>query len=255
VLTVDEDQGVVVIDDEHGRRILGLDTPEGFAAVSDAWLRAGWRVKHVYTFTWLGRPVIQLPEDLLRMQELIFRVRPDVIVETGVAHGGSLVFYASLCHLLGSGHVLGIDVEIRPHNRAAIDAHPLCSYITLVEGSSTDPAVVAEVARRIAPGERVLVVLDSNHTKAHVLEELRAYAPLVTPGSYIVAMDGYMMQLAAGGPRAAAHWAHDNPSRAAQEFAAGNADFVLEPAPFLFNESVISAAVSYSAGGTLRRIR
>ncbi len=255
MLTVDEEQGVVVVDDGQGRRVYGLDTPEGFAAVSDAWLRAGWRVKHVYTFTWLGRPVIQLPEDLLRMQELIVRVQPDVIVETGIAHGGSLVFYASLCQLQGRGRVLGIDVEIRPHNRTAIDAHPLRPYITLIEGSSTDPAVVADVRSRIAPGERVLVILDSNHTKAHVLEELRVYAPLVTPGSYIVAMDGYMMRLAAGGPRAAANWADDNPSQAVHEFARANPDFVPEPAPFLFNESGISAAVSYSAGGTLRRVR
>jgi cephalosporin hydroxylase len=231
-----------------------LDAPEAFALVSDAWLRAGWWVKHPYTFTWLGRPVIQLPEDLLRMQELVFRVRPDVIVETGVAHGGSLIFYATLCKALERGRVIGVDIEIRPHNRAAIEAHPLFPLITLVEGDSADDAIVSSVRESIADGDRVLVFLDSNHGREHVLRELRAYAPLVTPGSWIVAMDGYIMELVSGGPRTAPDWSTNNAKAAAAEFAREDSRFVLEEPPFLFNESLIHEPVSYCRGGFLKRL-
>ncbi len=254
MVSIDEQRGVVTVERDGQTITHPLDTPEAFAIVSDVWLRAGWDVKHVYTFTWLGRPVIQLPEDLLRMQELIVRVQPDVIVETGVAHGGSLVFYASVCRLVGRGRVIGVDVEIRPQNRAAIEAHALSPLIALVEGDSTDPAVVADVRARIHPEETVLVVLDSNHAKAHVLGELRAYAPLVTPGSYVVAMDGHIMCMVAGAPRSAADWASNNPVEAAKEFVSQNPSFVLETPPFLFNESAISRPVSYATGGTIKRI-
>ena len=158
--------------------------------ISDIWLRAGWDNKYVYSFTWMGRPIIQLPEDMIRLQEVIYEVRPDVIVETGVAHGGSLVFYASLCKAMGRGRVIGVDVEIRPHNRAAIEAHALFPLITLIEGSSIEPQIVEEVKSLIKPDEKTMVVLDSNHEKQHVLAELRAYSPIVSVGSYIVAMDG-----------------------------------------------------------------
>jgi len=145
--------------------------------------------RYSYNFTWLGVPVIQLPPDVLAMQELVWRVRPDLIIETGVAYGGSLIFYASLLELLGNGAVLGIDVDIRAPNRAAIERHPLARRITLVEGSSTSPEVAAR-AREAARGKKcVLVVLDSNHTHDHVLRELELYAPLVTRGSYLVVFD------------------------------------------------------------------
>src|SRR4051794_18590250 len=140
--TIDTAAGVISADRE-----VPLYSTEGFELLSELWLKVGWNQKHVYTFSWLGRPVIQLPDDLIRVQELIYRVRPDVIVETGVAHGGSLVFYASLCKVLERGRVVGIDIEIRPHNRAAVEAHPLANLITLIEGDSTDPVVAARVAR------------------------------------------------------------------------------------------------------------
>src|SRR5690606_19131155 len=145
--------------------------------------------KYVYGFSWMGRPIIQLPEDMIRIQEVVYRLKPDVIVETGVAHGGSLIFYASLCKAMERGRVIGIDIEIRPHNRKAIEAHELAGFITLVEGSSTDPAIVQEVKSLVAPGETAIVILDSNHSKQHVLDELEAYADLVSVGSYIVACD------------------------------------------------------------------
>lgn len=161
-----------------------------FARVSADWLVRATRHRYTYHFRWLGRPVIQYPQDLLAVQELLWSVRPELVVETGVAWGGSLVFHASILELLGGpGRVLGIDVEVRPHNRAAILQHPLAHRIDLIEGSSTAPEVVAEVRRRAAGKRPVLVILDSNHTHAHVLEELRAYAPLVTRGSYLVVFD------------------------------------------------------------------
>lgn len=154
------------------------------------WFLESCRVKYSYRFSWMGRPIIQYPQDIVAMQELIWRVQPDLIVETGIAHGGSLVFYASMLQLIGgSGRVLGIDIDIREHNRAAIEAHPMFSRIEMVEGSSIDPAIVARVHERARGQKRVLVVLDSNHTHDHVLAELRAYAPLVTRDSYCVVFD------------------------------------------------------------------
>jgi cephalosporin hydroxylase len=252
MIHIDLEQGFVEVEDGAGTARHGLDTPEAFELVSRVWLRAGWDTKYVYSFTWLGRPIIQLPEDMVRIQEVIFDVQPDVIVETGVAHGGSLIFYASLCKAMDRGRVVGVDIEIRPHNRAAIEAHPLFPYITLIEGSSTDPATVEQVKAQIRPGERALVLLDSNHTKEHVLAELNLYAPLVAEGSYIVAMDGIMEQMT-GAPRTQPDWEWNNPRRAALAFVEGRDDFVLEEPAFLFNEGAVRERVTYWPGGFIRR--
>lgn len=168
-----------------------LDRPWPLADLSRAWVREATRQRQAFSFpTWLGRPILQLPQDLLAMQELIWQVRPQVIVETGVAHGGSLVFYASMLQLLGGdGFVVGVDVDLRPHNREAIETHPMAGRIRLVEGSSIEPAVVARVHELVSGHGPVMVVLDSHHTHAHVLHELRAYAPMATPGSYVVVFD------------------------------------------------------------------
>ena len=230
-----------------------MASPEAFRAVSRAWLRCGWDAKYVYSFSWMGRPFIQLPEDVLRVQEVIYRVKPDVIVETGIAHGGSLIFYASLCKAIGRGRVIGIDIEIRPHNRHAIEAHEMKPLIALIEGSSIDPAIVGRVRSLVQPGETVLVLLDSNHTKAHVLAELEAYGPLVTPGSYIVATDGIMQQVA-GAPRTAPDWAWNNPLQAANEFAARHPEFTHEEPELPFNEGVVTERVTYWPQGFLRRL-
>lgn len=254
-VTVDDRRGRVIVEEDGKSATYDLGSPEAFERVSDAWLRAGWWVKHIYTFSWMGRPIVQLPEDLVRLQELVARVRPDVIIELGVAHGGGLVFYASLCRMLGQGRVIGVDVEIRPHNREAIEAHPLFPHITLVEGDSVDPDIVERVKAMIRPGETVMLMLDSNHSKAHVAGELRSYSPLVTPGSWIVVMDGYIMQLVAGGPRTGPDWSWNNPNQAAAEFARDNPDFVLEEPEFLFNESPLSKGVTYYRGGYLKRVR
>jgi cephalosporin hydroxylase len=251
MLTVDRDAGTITVDG----RTSSLDSQEGFSLLSDVWMNAAVRAKHLYTFTWLGRPVIQFADDLLRLQELIYRVQPDVIVETGVAHGGSLIFHASLCKLLGRGRVIGIDVEIRPRNRAAIEAHPLASYIALIEGSSIDPEIVRAVRADIGAGQKVFLILDSNHTHRHVLAELEAYSSLVARDSYIVAMDGHVMEAAAGSPRSAPDWATNNPNTAVREFARTHPEFALEAPAFGFSESDLTSAFTGFAGGLLKCVR
>jgi len=145
--------------------------------------------KYTFNFSWMGRPIIQFPQDLVAMQELIWEIKPDVIIETGIAHGGSLVFYASMLELLGKGKVVGIDVEIREHNRQAIETHPMYNRIEMLEGSSVSEDVVEKVSQKIKPNDVVIVCLDSKHTHDHVLEELRAYSGFVTTGSYLVVFD------------------------------------------------------------------
>lgn len=254
MIRIDVEQGIVSLE-EHGRTSrYRLDTPEAFAIIAELWLRAGWDNKYVYSFAWLGRPIIQLPEDLIRIQEVIYSVKPDVIIETGVAHGGSLIFYASLCKAMDRGRVIGIEVEIRDHNRQAIETHPLHTFITLIEGNSIEPKVVSEVGAQLRPGERVIVLLDSCHTKEHVLAELNAYAPFVSVGSYIVAMDGIMERLA-GAPRTNPDWSWNNPRQAALEFVKSNHDFVVEEPGFLFNEGNVSQRVTYWPGGFIKRIK
>jgi cephalosporin hydroxylase len=252
-ITIDPATASVIVEDGANAGTYPFDSPEAFRLVSDAWLRLGWDQKYVYSFTWLGRPVIQLPEDLLRVQEVLASVRPDVIVETGVAHGGSLVFYATLCKALDRGRVVGVDIEIRPHNRQAIEAHPLFPLIELIEGSSTDPAIVEQVAAQIAPGETTLVMLDSNHEKDHVLAELRAYGDLVTPGSYIVVMDGIVERLA-GAPRSQPDWGSNNPAAAVRAFLETDLRFAEEEPQFAFNEGLVDTRVTYWPGGFLKRI-
>jgi cephalosporin hydroxylase len=189
---------IVRFSDEVKANVDRLMADADMQARSRAWLAEITRHRYTYNFTWLGRPVIQLPQDLLAVQEVVWQVRPDLIVETGIAHGGSLVHSASLLELLGGeGLVVGIDVDIRAHNREAIEAHPLAKRIHLIEGSSTDSGVAAAV-RELARGRRaVLVLLDSDHTHAHVLRELELYAPLVTRGSYLIVFDTLIEDLPA----------------------------------------------------------
>lgn len=182
---------------------LGLD--KDVQALSRVWSRLTNRHGYTYNFSWMGRPIIQYPQDMVAMQELIWSVKPDLIIETGIAHGGSLIFSASMLALLDLSEsiasgvpldpkvtkrmVLGVDIDIREHNRQAIEAHPMASRIQMIQGSSVDHAVVSRVREVAAKHQRVLVSLDSNHTHDHVLAELRAYAPLTSLGSYCVVFD------------------------------------------------------------------
>lgn len=251
-ILIDTDLGQMQVVEGGAARDVPLYTPEAFNVLSRQWVRVGWAQRYSYSFTWLGRPMIQLPEDVLRVQEAIWSLKPDVIVETGVAHGGSLIFYASLCQLAGRGRVIGVDIEIRPHNRRAIEAHPLADRIQLIEGSSVDPAVVRQVRTVTERASCVLVLLDSNHTKAHVHAELEAYGPLVTPGSYIVATDGIMFDLH-DVPGGKPEWSWDHATAAASEFVEAHPEFALEPPARMFNESGLPDGVTYWPGGWIRR--
>ena len=250
-IIIDTDARRLTVDGPSGSS-LPLYSDAAFEILSGLWTKVGWNQKHSYGFSWLGQPIIQLPSDVVRVQEVIHRVRPDVIIETGIAHGGSLILYASLCKAVGSGRVVGVDVAIRPANRAAIEHHPLGSLVTLVEGDSTSADVVQRVRALVRPGERVLVLLDSDHSRGHVARELEAYHGLVTPGSYIVATDGIMRDLY-DTPRGAPEWRTDNPATAAEEFAARHPEFVLEPPAPPFDERSAPVEVTHWGGGWLRR--
>ncbi|QIR13940.1 cephalosporin hydroxylase family protein [Shewanella aestuarii] len=172
---------------------------------ANAFLELSTKPQYSYNFAWQGRPIIQYPQDMIAMQELIWNIKPDLIIETGIAHGGSLIFSASMlaqldmCDAIESGEmfdpkvskrkVLGIDIDIRAHNREAIEAHPMASRIQMIQGSSIDPAIIDQVKEIAKHYETVLVCLDSNHTHEHVLAELEAYAPLTSTGSYCVVFD------------------------------------------------------------------
>lgn len=251
-VTIDTTQKTLTMQSDGIEQTLPLYSKEAFELLSHLWVKVGWNQKYTYTFTWLGRPIIQLPEDMIRAQEVIYRVQPDVIIETGVAHGGSLVYYASLCKLIGKGRVIGVDIEIRPHNRKAIEAHPLFSLITLVEGNSIAPSTVEHVKSLVGPNETVIVILDSCHEKQHVLKELEAYCELVSPGSYVVVTDGIMKDLY-DVPRGKPDWTWDNPAAAAIEFLQKHPEFVLEPPEWLFNESMLSESVTHWPSAWLKR--
>jgi cephalosporin hydroxylase len=242
----------MLCEDPSGRRKLPLYSDDAFEVLSHQWLKVGWNQKYSYTFSWFGRPLIQLPEDMLRCQEVLWRVKPEVIIETGVAHGGSLLLYATLCEAMGRGRVIGIDIEIRPHNRQAIETHPLAKRITLIEGSSTAPEIVGRARNLIKPGETCLVILDSCHTKAHVRAELEAYFPLVTPGAYLVATDGIMRDLH-DVPFGKPEWSADNPVAAAREFVKAHPEFSLEQPEWPFNESGLRRNLTYWPDAYLRR--
>ncbi len=204
---------------ERSRRVRDLAMDEELRRLSLQWMMRSSRHGYTYNFSWLGRPVIQFPQDLLAAQEIIWSTKPDLIIETGVAHGGSIVFWASILELIGAeGRVIGIDVEIRPQNRRAIEAHSLAGRITLIEGSSIEDSVMAEVRAAATTHERVMVILDSNHSHEHVLGELSAYGPLVTPGCYLVVFDTVLDDLPSGFVDSD-EWDNDNnPKTAVRQF-------------------------------------
>jgi len=218
---------------------------EAALAVNAAADRHDWS----YQWSWLGLPVIQLPPDIVTLQEVIWETRPQLVIETGIARGGSLVLYASILELLGEGRVLGIDVDIRAHNRAAIEAHPLAHRLDMVEGSSLDDAVVETARRAAAEAERVMVVLDSDHTQDHVLAELRLYAPFVTVGQFLVVADTFVDQIPPQEHRPRPWGPGNNPATALEAWLDEADGF--EPDPFVNAKLLLTA----SPGGYLRRVR
>ena len=200
-----------------------------------------------YVWNWLGVPIIQMPTDVMVMQEIIWRDRPQVVIETGVARGGSVVMYASILQLIGDGRVVGVDVDIRPHNRKSIEQHPMAHRIELVEGSSTDRGTVDRVRALVGDAARVMVVLDSNHTHDHVLEELRCYAPLVTRGQTLVVADTIVEQIPVQTHRARPWGPGNSPGSAVAVFLRENPSFAADPT---INDKLV---MSQSPGGYLRR--
>lgn len=220
-----------------------------------AFMRSSIAGQYSYNFSWLGRPIIQYPQDMIAMQELIWSIQPDLIVETGIAHGGSLIFSASMLELNAAcggppdASVLGVDIDIRPHNRQAIEAHPLYKRIEMIEGSSVAPDVIEQVRRKAAGKSRVLVCLDSNHTCAHALAELRAYAPLVSVGSYCVVFDTAIEDLPADMYPDRPWGPGDNPKTAVREYLRDHPEFETDVS--IDRKLMVSVAPE----GYLRRVR
>lgn len=244
-LVIDTDAQTLTTAGDGPPAVQPLYSKEAYDALSREWLRVGWSLRCYHNFSWLGLPVLQLPHDLVRVQEAIWQVRPDVIVETGVFRGGSLVFYASLCEAIGKGRVVGVDVAIETAVRRTIEEHSLARRMTLVEGDSAAPGTFARVAELVRPAEVVFAILDSAHAAGHVLHELELYSRLVTPGSYIVVTDGVMRDLH-DVPGGEAAWRSDHPLAAASKFLDGHPEFRREPE---------LPDVTYWPGGWLKRVR
>lgn len=242
-------------DEEVEARIVDNRRNAALRRAADAFMRESTRPKYSYNFSWLGRPIIQYPQDIVALQELIWTVQPDLIVETGIAHGGSLILWSSLVELNAScggpqdARVIGVDIDIRAHNRAAIEAHPMSKRITMIEGSSVDPGVVAQVKDAAAGRERVLVCLDSNHTHAHVLAELQAYAPLTSVGSYCVVFDTVIEDLPAEMFPDRPWGPGDNPKTAVHEYLRTHPEFEID------HRIEDKLLLTVAPGGYLKRVR
>lgn len=248
---------------EKTSRILSMRTNRVLQAEARALSISSNAAKYSYNFSWLGRPIIQYPQDIVALQELIWEVKPDLIIEAGIAHGGSLILSASMLALLDyaeaveagktlnpkAAHrrVLGIDIDIRAHNRTAIEAHPMAHRIKMIQGSSVAPEVVTEVHQYVAGYERIMVILDSNHTHDHVLAELHAYAPLVSQGSYCVVFDTVIEDLPAGMYPDRPWDVGNNPKTAVHEFLSGRDDFEVD------EDMEAKLLITVAPGGYLRR--
>lgn len=251
--------------EECANYIAGYPGDAAWQANSKSWLESAFVQKFMYNFTWMGRPLIQIPNDMAAMQELIWAIKPDLIIETGIAHGGSLVLSASMlalldmCEAIETGatldpkvskrRVLGIDIDIRAHNRAAIEAHPMASRIQMIQGSSIAPEIIQQV-RQVAKGyKRILVCLDSNHTHDHVLAELEAYAPLTSVGSYCVVFDTVVEDLPAEMFPDRPWGPGDNPKTAVWEYLKTHSEFEIDKS--IQNKLLITVAPD----GFLKRVK
>lgn len=241
--------------DQVASNIKGLSEDKDLQGMSRVWLRETSKHGYTFNFTWLGRPIIQLPTDIVAMQELIWQVQPDLVIETGIAHGGSLIFTASMLELVAScggpsdSKVLGIDIDIRAHNRAAIEAHPMFKRITMIEGSSIDASIIEQVQQHAASAKRIMVFLDSNHTHEHVLAELRAYAPLVSLDSYCVVLDTGIEHMPADSSPDRPWGKGDNPHTAVMAYLKENNNFRID------TDRHHKLLISVAPDGFLQRIK
>lgn len=235
---------------ERALAVKDMGADQALRAKSIDWMVHADRYKYTYNFTWMGRPIIKFPNDMVAQQEIVWRTKPDLIIETGIAHGGSIIFSASLLELMGHGHVVGIDVDIRAHNRAEIEKHPMSKRITMIEGGSTDPVVFEQVKKLAHGASSVMVILDSNHTHQHVYDELKLYADLVTVGNYVILPDTFIEFFPKGYYASTRPWdVGNNPYTAMKQFMAERSDFEIDPEPV--NKSLITE----SFDGYLRRTR
>jgi cephalosporin hydroxylase len=210
-------------------RIAQMGADPEMRELTRRWFNKTFDYRYPYNFSWLGRPIIQYPQDVMAMQEIIWKVKPRAIVETGIAHGGSLILSASLLELVGGdGIVVGVDIDIRDHNRAAIEAHPLARRIQMIQGSAIDESVVAQVRGLVGDRGPVLVILDSNHTHHHVAEELKLYSPMVQSGSYLIVFDTVVEFMKPDAFPDRPWGIGDNPYSAVQEFLKTNSRFQLD---------------------------
>lgn len=222
---------------------------EKLLKASSTFIEETIRSGYSYNFKWMGRPIIQYPQDMMAMQEIIWDIKPDLIIETGIAHGGSIIYYASLLELIGKGKVLGIDIDIREHNRVEIEKHPMSKRITMVQGSSIDIDIIDLVKPYAKDQEVVMVCLDSNHTHDHVLKELELYSQFVTPGSYLIAFDTIVEDLPSETYKDRPWSVGDNPKTAVHEFLKNNNAFIIDE--HIDNKLLVSVAPN----GYLKRIK
>jgi len=236
--------------EEKKKRIKSYEDNPALQSAAKVFNTESNKVQYSYNFSWMGRPIIQYPQDMIAMQEIIWDVKPDLIIETGIAHGGSLIYYASILELIGHGEVLGIDIDIRKHNREEIEKHPMVKRITMIEGSSIDENTAEQVRKIAQDKERIVVCLDSNHTHEHVLKELELYAPLVSLNSYIAVFDTIVEDLPDGYFSQKRPWGiGNNPRTAVDQFLKANDNFIIDEA--IDNKLLVSV----TPRGYLKRMR
>jgi cephalosporin hydroxylase len=234
---------------EVNDRISSYEKETELQQLANKWVEKSMKKNYVYNFSWMGRPIIQFPEDIMAMQEIIMDIKPDVIIETGIAHGGSIIFSSSMLELLGGDRiVIGIDIDIRQHNRQEIESHPMAKRIKMIEGSSVDSEIAAQVKDICKPYKKIMVCLDSNHTHEHVIKELETYSPLVSVGSYLIVLDTFVEDM----PQ---HFFEDrpwdvgnNPKTAVRQFLKTHNEFIVDAS--IHNKLLITVAPE----GYLKRV-
>jgi cephalosporin hydroxylase len=235
---------------EKKERIQSYSNDTELKELSNQWVETSMRKNYVYNFTWMGRPIIQYPEDIMALQEIIMDIKPDVIIETGIAHGGSIIFSASMLELLGGDRiVIGVDIDIREHNRIEIENHPMSKRIKMIEGSSIDRDIVNQIKDLSKNYSKIMVCLDSNHTHEHVLEELRLYSPFVSKDSYLVVLDTFVEDMPKNFFSNRPWDVGNNPKTAVWEFLKENSDFEIN------SEIDHKLLISVAPSGYLKRVK
>ena len=243
-----ESSSKIILKNKDEEFEVNLYSKEGIEMLSNLWIKGAAEFKLMYELTWMGRPIIQFGTDMIMLQELIWKIKPEIFIETGIAHGGSLIYTASLFELMGNnGQVIGIDVEIRAHNRVAIEAHSMYKRIKMIEGSSISESTINDLEKLLDNGKTTMVMLDSNHSRDHVLSELRLYSKYVSVGSYLIVQDG-AQEWVSDIPRGKPEWKQDNPLAAIDIFLKENDDFVID-------ETYTRLGITQSPNGYLKKIK